>query len=278
VPLNFAWCLHRREDGVLRRHFFYDRAAILANASREDRMTIWTRIGDILAESAGAVSAALTAFADTLRGGGSETRRKVGFTIAMIALSAKMAKADGVVTREEIDAFLQIFEIPAGEERNVNRLFNLAKADIAGFETYARSVKRMFPQDLEILEDILDGLFHIAKADGVVHERELAYLERVAEIFGFDDLGISRLRERHVVGAAGDPYLVIGADPAWDEVALKAHYRRLVLENHPDRLIARGVPEEFVRIATERLAAINAAWDIIERQRGDRAGKRGNRR
>ena len=240
-------------------------------------MTIWTRIGDILAESAGALSAAVSAFADTLRGGGSEMRRKVAFTIAMIALSAKMAKADGVVTREEIDAFLQIFEIPAGEERNVSRLFNLAKADIAGFETYARSVKRMFPEDAQILEDILDGLFHIAKADGVVHERELAYLERVAEIFGFDDRGFSRLRERHVIGAAGDPYLVIGADPGWDDARLKAHHRALVLENHPDRLIARGVPEEFVRIATERLAAINTAWESIERQRRDRRRKRGNR-
>jgi DnaJ like chaperone protein len=254
-----------------------DRAAIPVKASRENRMTFWNRIGDIVAESAGALSAAVTAFADTLRGGGSETRRKIGFTIAMIALSAKMAKADGVVTRAETDAFLQLFEIPAGEERNVNRLFNLAKADVAGFEAYARSVRRMFPQDAQILEDILDGLFHIAKADGLVHERELAYLQRVAEIFGFDDHGFARLRERHVIGAAGDPYLVIGADPAWDEVRLKAHYRRLVSENHPDRLIARGVPEEFVRIATERLAAINAAWEIIERQRGDRRGsKRGD--
>ena len=240
-------------------------------------MTFWTRIGDIIADSAGALSATVTAFADTLRGGGSETRRQVGFTIAMIALSAKMAKADGVVTRDEIDAFLQLFEIPAGEERNVNRLFNLAKADTAGFEFYARSVKRMFPDDLDILEDILDGLFHIAKADGVVHERELAYLQRVAEIFGFGDRGFARLRERHVVGAAGDPYLVIGADPAWDDVRLKAHYRRLVLDNHPDRLIARGVPEEFVRIATERLAAINAAWDIIEHQRSDRRRDREGR-
>ncbi len=240
------------------------------NASHDSQMTFWIRIGDMIADSAGALGAAFTAFADTLRGGGSETRRKVGFTIAMIALSAKMAKADGVVTRDEIDAFLQIFEIPVGEERNVSRLFNLAKADVAGFESYARSVRRMFPGDLEMLEDILDGLFHIAKADGVVHERELAYLQRVAEIFGFDDRGFARLRERHVIGAAGDPYLVLGADPIWDEVTLKTHYRRLVMENHPDRLIARGVPEEFVRIATERLAAINAAWEIIERQLGDR--------
>ncbi|HSG95261.1 MAG TPA: molecular chaperone DjiA [Afifellaceae bacterium] len=237
-------------------------------------MTFWTRIGDVIADSAGALSAAVAAFAVTLRGGGSGTRRKVGFTIAMIALSAKMAKADGVVTRDEIDAFLQIFEIPAGEERNVSRLFNLAIADIAGFEAYARSVGRMFPEDPDMLEDILDGLFHIAKADGVVHERELAYLQRVAEIFGFDDHDFARLRERHVVGAAGDPYLIIGADPGWDDARLKAHYRRLVAENHPDRHIALGVPEEFVRIATERLAAINAAWETIERQRaGRRRGK-----
>jgi DnaJ like chaperone protein len=267
----FALPQRRRIEAAL---LIDDRTAILVKASRESRTTFWTRISDIIADGADALSAAVTAFADTLRGGGSETRRKVGFTIAMIALSAKMAKADGVVTRDEINAFLQIFEIPAGEERNVNRLFNLAKADIAGFESYARSVRRMFPEDPQMLEDILDGLFHIAKADGVVHERELAYLERVAEIFGFDDRGFARLRERHVVGAAGDPYLVIGADPAWDEARLKAHYRNLVSENHPDRLIARGVPEEFVRIATERLAAINAAWEIIERQRVSRQRNR----
>ena len=197
----------------------------------------------------------------------SDIRRQAAFAIALIALSAKMAKADGVVTRPEVDAFIRSFTIPPGEERNVSRIYNLAKRDIAGFEAYARDVARLFADDEECLEDILDGLFDIAKADGAVHERELAYLARVAELFGFDEHRFAKIRARHVVGDFGDPYLVLDADPAWDFERLKRHYRKLVSENHPDRLIARGVPEEFVCIANERLAAINAAWDRIEAMR-----------
>ena len=185
----------------------------------------------------------------------------------MIALSAKMAKADGVVTRAEVDAFCRIFTIPAGEEKNVGRVYNLAKRDIAGFEAYARDVARLFHDDPAMLEAILDGLFDIAKADGAVHMRELAYLARVGELFGFDEHAFARIRARHVIEEGGDPYLVLQADPAWDYARLRRQYRRLVVENHPDRLIAHGVPEEFVRIANNRLAAINSAWERIERTR-----------
>jgi DnaJ like chaperone protein len=197
----------------------------------------------------------------------SEIRRQAAFAVAMIALSAKMAKADGVVTRDEVDAFCRIFTIPAGEERNVSRVYNLAKRDIAGFESYARSVANLLADEREILEAVLDGLFEIAKADGAVHTREMSYLARVAELFGFDEHAFARVRARHVVGDAGDPYLVLDADPSWDYPRLQRHYRRLVRENHPDRLIAHGMPDEFVRIANDRLAAINAAWEQVEQRR-----------
>ena len=142
----------------------------------------------------------------------SEVRRQAAFAIAMIALSAKMAKADGVVTRPEVDAFCRIFTIPPGEEKNVSRVYNLAKRDIAGFEAYARDVARLLADDPAMLEAILDGLFDIAKADGAVHERELAYLARVAELFGFDEPAFARIRARHVIDRDGDPYLVLDAD------------------------------------------------------------------
>jgi DnaJ like chaperone protein len=198
----------------------------------------------------------------------SETRRQAAFAIAMIALSAKMAKADGVVTRSEVDAFCRLFTIPPGEAQNVSRFYNLAKRDAAGFEAYARDVVRILGEDdRAMLEDLLDGLFRIAVADGAVHERELAYLARVAEIFGFDPVAFDRISARHVIGEAGDPYIVLGADPTWDDLSLRRHYRRLVAENHPDRLLSRGVPAEFLRIANDRLAAINVAWEKIERLR-----------
>jgi DnaJ like chaperone protein len=193
----------------------------------------------------------------------SEVRRQAAFAIAMIALSAKMAKADGVVTRAEVDAFCRIFAIPPGEERNVGCVYNLAKQDVAGFDTYARDIARLLATEPTMLEAVIDGLFDIARADGAVHERELVYLAEVARIFGFDQTAFERIRARHVIDAA-DPYLVLEAERSWGYERLRRQYRRLVLENHPDRLIARGVPEEFIRIANDRLAAINAAWEKIE--------------
>ncbi|MBD8876261.1 J domain-containing protein [Roseibium polysiphoniae] len=196
-----------------------------------------------------------------------EGANTVGFTVAMIALSAKMAKADGVVTADEVLAFQELFDVPQGEERNVARLFNLAQEDVAGFDVYAKKLADLFPYDRITLIDILDGLFHIAKADGVVHETEIAYLARVAEVFGLDEREFKRLLARHV-RESGDPYAVIGLGPEASDAELKTHYRKEVQETHPDRLIARGVPEEFVRIANDRLAALNSAWSQICAERG----------
>jgi DnaJ like chaperone protein len=230
-------------------------------------MGIFSRIAAIISDGAGRVGAAVSGLRAVLEKlADSDLRREAAFTIALIALSAKMAKADGVVSRSEVDAFCRIFEIPAGEERNVGRIYNLAKQDVAGFDAYAREIARLFAGDQKMLEAVLDGLFDIARADGAVHERELGYLARVATIFGFDEAAFARIRARHLVEGV-DPYLVLGADRSWDYPRLQQHYRRLVRDNHPDRLVALGVPEEFIRIANDRLAAINAAWDRIERRR-----------
>jgi DnaJ like chaperone protein len=231
-------------------------------------MGIFARIAALLSEGAGRVGAAMSGLRAVLSTlGDTQLRRQAAFAIAMIALSAKMAKADGVVSRSEVDAFCRIFAIPKGEERNVGRVYNLAKQDVAGFDAYARDIARLLADDPAMLEAVLDGLFDIARADGAVHERELIYLAEVARIFGYDEAAFVRIRARHVIDKARDPYLVLEADRSWDHARLQRQYRKLVQENHPDRLIARGVPEEFIRIANDRLAAINAAWDEIERQK-----------
>lgn len=231
-------------------------------------MGVFQRISDILSGGAGRAARALTSFGDLFRAlCDGQARRDAAFAIAMIALSAKMAKADGVVLSSEVDAFTRLFAIPPGEEVNVARFFDLAKRDVAGFEAYARDIHRLFADDPATLEDILDGLFEIATADGAVHDRELGYLDRVGAILGFSAEDFARIRERHVRGEEADPYLVLGADPSWSAAELRRHYRRLVAEYHPDRLIARGVPEEFVRIATDRLAAINGAWERLQPRR-----------
>lgn len=233
-------------------------------------MSIWARINELVSRASGqALSGVLEALRTVFRGD-PELRRRVAFSIAMIALSAKMAKADGVVTPDEVRAFQEIFSIPREEARNVSRLYGLAQQDIAGFEAYAERMAGLCGSgapNCAMLEDILDGLFHIAKADGYVHEREVRFLSRVAEIFDIDEDHFGRIMARHARGGASDPYFILGVAHGADFDTVRRHYRRLVAENHPDRLIARGVPEEFVAIANSRMAAINAAYAQIERSR-----------
>ncbi|MBG6210507.1 DnaJ like chaperone protein [Labrenzia sp. EL_126] len=229
-------------------------------------MSVWSSIGSIVS-SIGTGGAQIIDRLVQLVLARPEGTSSVGFTVAMIALSAKMAKADGVVTTDEVLAFRELFDVPPSEERNVSRLFNLAQEDVAGFEVYAKKLADLFPYDHKTLLDILDGLFHIAKADGVVHESEVGYLSKVAEVFGLDEREFGKVLARHVRND-GNPYVVLGLGPEASDADLKSHYRREVQETHPDRLIARGVPEEFVRIANDRLAALNDAWAKIRAERG----------
>lgn len=195
------------------------------------------------------------------------TPRDVVFTTGLVALAAKMAKSDGVVTESEVQAFGQVVQVEPEARLGVERLFDLAKATTDGFEAYAGQLAATFGEEPALLEDVLDGLFHIAKADGAIHEKEERYLRAVAGIFGFDEEAFRRITARHV-RFADDPYLVLGLERSADDAALKAGYRRLVAETHPDRALARGLPPEAVAIATRRLAAINAAWDRIAAERG----------
>jgi len=200
-------------------------------------------------------------------GGSGEPEDEIAFTIGVIALGAKMAKADGVVTKDEVEAFKQVIDIPPDEVKNVARVFNLAKKDVAGFEAYAGQLAGLFAGRAEVLEDVLDGLFHIAKADGVVHPAELEYLSQVNRTFGFTDEKFECITARHVAKGKGDPYLVLEIDRSASDDEIKSHYRKLVAENHPDRHIAQGLPEDFIEIANEKLAAINAAYDQVARER-----------
>jgi DnaJ like chaperone protein len=194
--------------------------------------------------------------------------RKVAFTIGVIVLSAKMAKADGVVTKDEIAAFREVFHVPADETRNVGRVWDLARKDVAGFEIYAQQIAKLFNPGSPVLEELLGSLLHIAKADGVIHENELAYLERVAEIFGIERLAFQRLLSVHGARPGDDPYGVLGVEANASNEEIKAIYRKLIRENHPDRLVAEGMPEEFVRQANDKMAAINAAYDEVSKARG----------
>lgn len=228
--------------------------------------SIWIRIADAL--SALAQGEGLAAVFDRLRGvPEASPERSVGFTIAVIALGAKMAKADGEVSRDEVATFRRLFTIPAGEEANAARVFNLARQDVAGFDAYARKIRAMFgdrdgsaPQ---VLVDLLESLFRIAVADAALHPAEEEFLRIVADIFGVEDRVFNTLLTRFTGACQCDPYDVLGipCDAPLDQV--RAAWRRAVKDSHPDAMISRGVPPEAIRLAEERLMAVNRAWEEI---------------
>ncbi|MFY0692139.1 MAG: molecular chaperone DjiA [Paracoccaceae bacterium] len=224
-------------------------------------MSIWTRIADALSSLANGDG--LGVVFDKLR---AAPEHSVGFTIAVIALGAKMAKADGLVTRDEVTAFREVFSIPREEEANAARVFNLARQDVAGFDDYAIRIKAMFGEHKEALSDLIEGLFHIAVADGTYHPDENDFLARVAHIFGMSEAEFLCLRARFVPDAAPDPYAVLGVTPKTPLPEIRARWRQMVRDTHPDRMAARGVPEEAVRMAEKRLVVINTAWDEISAQ------------
>lgn len=226
-------------------------------------MSIWTRITDAL--QALARGAPLGAVFETLR---TPPERSVAFTIAVIALGAKMAKADGLVTKDEVTAFREVFHIPKEDEPAAARVFDLARQDVAGFEDYAAKIARMFGDHTTVLCDLMEGLFHIAVADGEYHPNEDVFLEQVAGIFGLSDIRFRQLRARFVEGAHPDPYTVLGVHAEMDLPSIRKVWRDLVRESHPDQMIARGVPEEAVRMAERRMVDINRAWEEIRERHG----------
>ena len=196
-----------------------------------------------------------------------DATKQIAFTIGVIVLGAKMAKADGVVTRDEVTAFKQMFRIPPDEVKNVGRLFDQARRDSQGFEPYAKQIARMFKDNPAVLEELVRGLFHIARADGKVTDDELEYLAGVAEIFGFSESQWHRIYGENVSPSNVDPFELLGVSRESTNDEIKSAHRKLVLENHPDRLIAQGMPQEFVDLANEKLANINAAYDQIRKLR-----------
>ncbi|RDE10188.1 molecular chaperone DjiA [Pelagibacterium lacus] len=235
-------------------------------------MSLWQKIADFLgsfSDGTGLAGGLASIFdPDNWLPGG----RDAAFTMSIVALSAKMAVADGVVSRREVITFHRLVDIPEGADKHLDRFFALAQQDVAGFDTYARKVRKLFADSPATLEHVLDALFEISTADGLVHEEELAYLAAVSDIFGFDTVRFEQIAAQHVLLPSGhrDPYAVLGLAPDATDEEVRRTYRRLVSEHHPDRMVAKGVPEELMGLASAKMASINTAYREVTQARGTR--------
>ena len=192
----------------------------------------------------------------------------VGFTAAVVGLGAKMAAADGLVSDTEIMAFARVFRAPPEEADNVRRVFMLARQTVRGYEAYARRIGKRYHDRPCLLEGVLDGLFQIAGADGVVTDSELVYLQNVSDAFGFDRTTFRRIRATHLGPERDDPYHILGVAHDADFQDIRTAYRRLMADHHPDRIIQMGAPREFEDAAHTKAAAITAAYARIRAERG----------
>ena len=196
------------------------------------------------------------------------------FAITVVVLAAKLAKCDGAVKRAEIDAFKRLFRIPPESLREVGHLFDEARDSSDGYEGFAARLGEAFADNKGMLEDVLAALFQIARADGALTRAEVAFLQGTQVRFGLDSNAWERARDGRAGASAPpaavgpDPYAVLGLARDASDADVRQAWRNLMRENHPDSLAARGVPQEFVKRATDKVAGINAAWDRIKRERG----------
>lgn len=223
-------------------------------------MTLWERIVALIEEAHGRTLGAVMESLSTRR----QRKDAAIFSIALIALSAKMAKADGIVTDDEVAAFRSFFTYPAEEDSKVRTLYSLAMEDVAGFQSYAKQVSRLYRDEPAVLEDVLDCLFFIALADGVAHPNEMDLLREAADAFGLNAAAWRRIKAGHLGTDHEDPYVILGVEHDMPPEDIRNAYMTLVKANHPDALTARGVPADLVKIAEHRMATINAAYEKIQ--------------
>ena len=192
----------------------------------------------------------------------------VGFTAAVVGLGAKLAKADGQVTDDEVEVFSKVFRAAPEDAASVRRVFNLARQTVRGYEGYASKIARKYGDRPCLLEGVLDGLFYIAGADGVVTLDEMIYLQKVSTIFGFSDDDFRRIKASHLGADPDDPYEILGVSHSANFNDIRVAYRKLMADNHPDRLVMNGAPHEFEARANEKAAAITGAYAKIRAERG----------
>jgi DnaJ like chaperone protein len=212
-------------------------------------MSIWSTLTSALERLAGAISDLLSS-------------RETAFSTGVVALSAKMAVADGVVSRIEIDAFRRVFEVLPGDEARVMSLFAMAQRDVAGAEAYALRLQRLYADEPETLRDVLEALYFVAASDGVIHPGEAMFLAEIGPALGVAEVDVARIEARHIKGA-GDPWRLLGLPSSATEEDVRQRRRALAAEHHPDRALQRGLPAEAAALEAERLARINAAADAI---------------
>ena len=189
------------------------------------------------------------------------------FAIALIILTAKLAKVDGQVSKEELIAIKNKLKIPEHEIDQVGKIFNKAKEDSLGYEPYAQQIAQIYRNNPVVLDEIINTLFYIAEADGSISDSELAMMRNIAKIFGLNESQFEGIKESRKSSDKLNPYIVLGCSSNDDFAIIRKKYLQLSKEHHPDVLMNKGVPQEVIEESKKKMRAINSAFDQIEKMK-----------
>ena len=187
------------------------------------------------------------------------------FALSLIVLSAKLSKADGQVSREELIAVKDKLKIPENELDQVGKIFNQAKQESTGYEPYAKQIAQIYKGNINVLEEVINILFYIAEADGNVSDSELRMIEHIAKIFGLNEAQINSIKESRKSSDKINPYIVLESNPSDDIQTIRKRYLKLSKEHHPDLLLNKGVPKEVIEESKKKMRSINSAWNQIQK-------------
>ena len=187
------------------------------------------------------------------------------FALSLIVLSAKLSKADGQVSKEELVAVRNKLKIPENEIEQVGKIFNKAKEESSGYEPYAQQIAQIYKNNPNVLEEVINILFYIAESDGNVSQSELNMMQHIAQIFGLNQSQFNSIKESRKSSDKLNPYIVLESKPEEDLQAIRKKYLKLSKEHHPDLLVSKGVPAEVIEESKKKMRAINSAWDQIQK-------------
>ena len=187
------------------------------------------------------------------------------FALSLIVLSAKLSKADGNVSKEELIAVKDKLKIPDQELDQVGKIFNKAKEESTGFEPYAQQIAQIYKGNLNVLEEVINILFYIAEADGNISQSEMQMIENISQIFGLNQTQFNSIKESRKSSDKLNPYVVLESNPDDDLQTIRKKYLKLSKEHHPDLLLSKGVPNEVIEESKRKMRSINLAWDQIQK-------------
>ena len=187
------------------------------------------------------------------------------FALSLIVLSAKLSKADGQVSKEELIAVKDKLKIPENELDQVGKIFNKAKEESAGYEQYAQQIAQIYRGNINVLEEVINILFYIAEADGKVSNSEHKMIEQIAQIFGLTEIQFNSIKESRKSSDKLNPYIVLESKPDDAIEVIRKRYLKLSKEHHPDLLMSKGVPQEVIEESKTKMRAINSAWDQVQK-------------